>query len=250
MKRSQVSNLICDLNCDLGELPEMLADGREAALMQCIASANIACGGHAGDRHTMEASVSLAMEFGVRIGAHPSYPDRLNFGRDAIQMSEADLEKSLTEQIAALVAVAEQLGAEVTHVKPHGALYHAADKDAAVARVIGNAARRVSSQFVLVGRAGSPMLDTWREMRFAVAGEAFADRKYEASGRLRSRDLPDALIQDPEKAAQQARMIATEHKTVAADGTEIPIHADTICIHGDTPGAVNIARAVRTRLLR
>jgi len=240
--------LIIDLNCDLGELPEMLADGREAALMECITSANVACGGHAGDARTMAACVGLAIENDVKIGAHPSYPDRENFGRKRIEISESELERSIATQIAALAEAATRSGTVLSHVKPHGALYHAADTDQQVARTVGRAARSVSPAFTLVGPTGSRALDTWREMGLAVAGEAFADRVYEADGKLRSRDRAGSLIHDAEQAALQAWTIAHERKVIAADNSEIPLQAETICIHGDTPGAVTIAHAVRKRL--
>ena|SRR5579872_7324221 len=246
--KAMAKKLLLDLNCDMGESAAMLADGTEATLMQYITSANIACGGHAGDRKTREASVRLALEHGVRIGAHPSYPDYENFGRIEMPMAENKLEESIVEQIGALAETAARYGAYITHIKPHGALYHAADRDAAIARIIARAAGRISPKSTLVGRAGSPMLPVWQETGFAVSGEAFADRVYEANGKLRSRTLPDCMHSDPQKAAEQAWRIAQDHKIVALDGTEVPIQADTVCIHSDTSGSVAIARAVYERL--
>jgi UPF0271 protein len=228
-----------DLNCDLGELDDAAL---EASLMEQITSANIACGGHAGDEGTMERTIRLALERGVNIGAHPGYPDRANFGRLEIAMSEDDIEDTVAWQIGRLEAVAARLGATIVHVKPHGALYNVAVRNRAVARAIGLAVRQGSKQLAggiacptLFGLAGSPMLEVWRGMGLRVAAEGFADRRYEADGTLRSRKLPGALITDPAEAAAQAVRLARE-------GVE------TICVHGDTPGAPNILEACRRAL--
>jgi UPF0271 protein len=217
-----------DLNCDLGELEDAAL---EARLMEHITSANIACGGHAGDEGTMERTVRLALHRGVKIGAHPGYPDRANFGRLEIDMSEEEIEEEVAWQIGRLESVTERLGATVVHVKPHGALYNAAVRNRAVARAIGAAVSGWNPQTLLFGLAGSPMLEVWREMGLRVAAEGFADRRYEADGTLRSRQLPDALITDPAAAAAQAVRLITE------GGVE------TICVHGDTPGAPDILQA-------
>ena len=164
-----------DLNCDMGELPDA---AHEAALMQHITSANIACGGHAGDEATMERTTRLALERGVRIGAHPGYPDRANFGRIEIAMSSEDIEQTVFDQIERLDAVVRRLGGAIVHVKPHGALYNVAVRNAGVARAIGNGVARWNSRVPVFGLAGSPMLDVWREMGLPVAGEAFAVRLY------------------------------------------------------------------------
>jgi len=222
-----------DLNCDMGELEDAAL---EARLMEYVTSANIACGGHAGDEAVMERTIRLALERGVKIGAHPGYPDRANFGRLEIAMSEAEIEDTVAWQIGRLEAVAERLGATIVHVKPHGALYNVAVRNHAVARAIGAAVRQWDPGALVFGLAGSPMLDVWREMGLRVAAEGFADRRYEADGTLRSRKLPDALITDPEAAAAQAVRLASEGGV------------GTICVHGDTPGAANILRACRRAL--
>ena len=224
-----------DLNCDMGELPDA---AHEAALMQHITSANIACGGHAGDEATMERTTRLALERGVRIGAHPGYPDRANFGRIEIAMSSEDIEQTVFYQIERLDAVVRRLGGAIVHVKPHGALYNVAVRNAGVARAIGNGVARWNSRVPVFGLAGSPMLDVWREMGLPVAGEAFADRRYEPDGTLRSRKFADALITDPQEAAAQAVRLARAGQ------------AQTICVHGDTPGAVDILKACREALQR
>ena len=223
-----------DLNCDMGELEDAQ---HEAALMEFITSANIACGAHAGDLSTMEHTTRLALERGVHIGAHPGYPDRANFGRVEMPLSAAEIEATVYEQIERLDAVVRGLGGEIVHVKAHGALYNVAVRNATVARAIGSGIARWNPQITVFGLAGSPMLDWWRQMGFPVAAEGFADRRYEPDGTLRSRKFPDALITDPQAAADQAVRLAREGV------------AQTICVHGDTPGAVEILRACRKALL-
>jgi UPF0271 protein len=224
-----------DLNCDMGELEDA---GHEAALMEYITSANIACGGHAGDALTMERTARLAIARGVRIGAHPGYPDRANFGRLEIAMTPEAIADTVYAQIACLDEVVRRLGGELVHVKPHGALYNVAVRNRAVARAIAQGAARWNPRTTLFGLAGSPMLDVWRAMGMAVASEAFADRRYEADGTLRSRQFPDALITDPREAAAQAVRFARLGL------------AETICVHGDTPGALEILKACRRAFTR
>jgi UPF0271 protein len=222
-----------DMNCDMGELDDA---AHEAALMAYITSANIACGGHAGDAQTMERTSRLALERGVRIGAHPGYPDRENFGRLEIEMTGEAIAETVYAQIARLDEVVRRLGGTIVHVKPHGALYNVAVRNGEVARAIAEGAARWNPRTTLFGLAGSPMLDVWRTMGMAVAGEAFADRRYEADGTLRSRKFADALITDPAAAAAQALRFAREGL------------AETICVHGDTPGSVALLTACREAL--
>lgn len=222
-----------DLNCDMGELEDA---AHEAALMQYITSANIACGGHAGDEGTMERTTRLALDRGVRIGAHPGYPDRANFGRIEMAMTSAEIEATIVEQIERLDAVVRRLGGEIVHVKPHGAIYNVAVRNAEVARAIGNGVAKWNRRVPIFGLAASPMLDVWRGMGLVAMGEAFADRRYEPDGTLRSRKFADALITDPQEAAAQAVRLAREG------------HAETICVHGDTPGSVGILKACREAL--
>ena len=223
-----------DLNCDMGELED---SAHEAALMEHITSANIACGAHAGDEATMERTARLAMERGVKIGAHPGYPDRANFGRLEMLMTCEAIADTVHEQIERLHAVVAKLGGEIVHVKPHGALYNVAVKNESVCRAIGKGVMRSNPKLTLFGLAGSPMLDWWRDMGLAAAAEGFADRRYEADGTLRNRKYPDALITDPAAAAAQALRLAREGV------------AQTICVHGDTPGAVAILEACHKALL-
>ena len=222
-----------DLNCDMGELEDA---AHEAALMRYITSANIACGGHAGDEATMERTVRLALDRGVRIGAHPGYPDRANFGRVELPMTAREIEDSIVAQIERLQAVVTRAGGSITHVKPHGALYNVAARNIEVARAIGRGVARWNPATALFGLAGSPMLTAWRDMALTAVGEAFADRRYEADGTLRPRKYANALITDPAAAAAQAVRLARSGNT------------QTICVHGDTPGAVEILKACREAL--
>lgn len=237
-----------DLNCDMGELPEAIADGTQEELMRSITSANVACGGHAGDASTMHATIEQAMRFGVGVGAHPGYADPENFGRLELKIPPEEVADSVFEQVRALADVAVSCGVQVVHVKPHGALYNQAVKNRELARAIADGVARWSREVVLVGLAGSPMLDVFREAGFVVAAEAFADRRYEPDGTLRSRKFEDALIRDPAEAARQALAMVKRGVVRASDGSEVNIAAQTICIHGDTPGATKIAAEVARTL--
>jgi len=237
-----------DLNCDLGEIPEAIADGTQEALMSSITSANVACGGHAGDRETMRATIEQALRRGVKIGAHPGYADRENFGRLRLKIAAGEVAETVFSQVEALAQVAESCGARVVHVKPHGALYNQAVRDRELAGAIAEGVARWRQDVVLVGLAGAAMLEVFRDAGFTVAAEAFADRRYEPDGTLRSRKFGDALIRDPQEAAQQALGMVERGLVTASDGSEVPLEAQTICIHGDTPGAAAIAAEVRRAL--
>jgi UPF0271 protein len=238
-----------DLNCDMGELPEAIADGTQEALMRSITSANVACGGHAGDEQTMRATIVQALQHGVAIGAHPGYADRENFGRLELNISPAEVADSVFEQVSALARVADSCGARVVHVKPHGALYNQAVRNSELARAIADGVAGWRRDVVLVGLAGSPMLDVFREAGFEVAAEAFADRRYEPDGTLRSRKFDNALIRDSQKAGEQALAMVQCGEVTAIDGSEVALAAQTICIHGDTPGSAAIAAAVKRILV-
>ena len=238
-----------DLNCDMGELPQAIADGTQEALLASVTSANVACGGHAGDAQTMRTTIEQALRAGVAVGAHPGYPDRENFGRLEQKMSPEALADSVCQQVRALGQIAAACGARLDHVKPHGALYNQAVADRKIAEAIAEGVARCSRELVLVGLAESPMLAVFRKAGFPVAAEAFADRRYEPDGTLRSRRFHDALIRDPDEAARQALAIAELGTVTAQNGCELKLAAQTICIHGDTPGAPEIAAAV-ARVLR
>jgi len=237
-----------DLNCDVGEVPEALADGSQEAILRQVTSANIACGGHAGDEHMMRVTIEQAQRCGAAIGAHPGYEDRANFGRIALKLSSEEVAATVYGQILALAEVADHCGARIGHVKPHGALYNQAARDRRIARAIAEGVARWRRGVTLVGLAGSVMLEEFRAAGFAVAAEGFADRKYEANGSLRARKFRDALLRHPAEAAAQAVRIAREGSVVAANGAVISLKVETICIHGDTPGAPQIAATVRQAL--
>ena len=237
-----------DLNCDMGELPEAIADGTQESLMPSLTSVNVACGGHAGDEQTMKATIEQALRWMLAIGAHPGYPDRANFGRLELNLPPNEIATSIFEQVRALAEIAAHCGARLAHVKPHGALYNQAVRNREIAETIANGVARWSRDVVLVGLAGSPMLDVFRSAGFAVAAEAFADRRYEEDGTLRSRKFEDALIRDPEEAGRQALSIVERGVVFARDGNEVAVNAQTLCIHGDTPGAPKIAATVARSL--
>lgn len=237
-----------DLNCDMGEIPEAIGDGTQESLMPFLTSVNVACGGHAGDDETMRRTIEQALRWKLAIGAHPGYADREHFGRREQQLSWEAVAESVYEQVRALGRVAEKCGARMVHVKPHGALYNQAARDAALAEAIAAGVARSDRGLILVGLAGSATLETYRKAGFAVAAEAFADRRYEANGSLRSRQHADSLIRDPEEAGRQALSIAEAGEVIAHDGSRVAVSAQTICIHGDTPGAAEIVAAVARTL--
>ncbi|HTQ62417.1 MAG TPA: 5-oxoprolinase subunit PxpA [Candidatus Solibacter sp.] len=241
-------NLRIDLNCDMGELPEAIVDGTQEALMRSVTSVNVACGGHAGDAETMRLTIEQALRAGVAIGAHPGYADRQNFGRLELKISPKEVAESVFQQVRALAEIATTCGAKIVHVKPHGALYNQAVKNRDLAAAIAQGVARWSPEVVLVGLAGSTMLGVFRDAGFAVAAEAFADRRYEPDGTLRSRKFDDALIREPAEAAKQSLGMVQRGFVTASDGREVSVAAQTICIHGDTPGAARIAAEVARTL--
>jgi UPF0271 protein len=196
----------------------------------------------------MKTTVEQALRWKLAIGAHPGYPDRENFGRLELKLAPQEIAASVFEQIRALAEVADRCGARLVHVKPHGALYNQAVRNHELAEAIAQGVARWSRDVVLVGLAGSSMLGVFQEAGFAVAAEAFADRRYEPDGTLRPRKFEDALIRNPEEAAWQALGIAERGLVIASDGSEVSVDAQTLCIHGDTPGAPEIAAAVAQTL--
>lgn len=231
------------MNADLGE-----GAGQDEALMPLVSSVNVACGAHAGDEATIRRTIELAQMYGVAVGAHPGYPDRAGFGRHAVALRAADLRSSIVDQIRFVLSIARELGQPLVHAKPHGFLYNLAARDRSLAELVAGAVHDVSPELTLVGLAGSQSLRAARAVFLPVAAEAFADRAYEADGSLRSRELPGAVHSRPEQAASQALSIARDHRVRAWDGSWLPVEADTLCIHGESPGAVELARAVRAAL--
>jgi UPF0271 protein len=234
-----------DLNCDMGE-----GAGSDEALMPFVSSVNVACGVHAGDPATIRATALLAKRHGVAVGAHPSYPDRAGFGRTAMARTPEEVRADVTSQVQAVRAACGELGIPLVHVKPHGALYNSAAQDPALARAIAEAVLAIDPGLVVVCLAGSPMAAVVRGLGLACAEEAFADRGYTPAGTLVPRGRPGALIEDPEAVAARVSAMARERRVIAADGTDVRVNADTICLHGDTPDAPALAAAIRARLAR
>jgi len=234
-----------DINSDLGE-----GAGTDAALMPLITSANIACGGHAGNDNTMRAAIELAMKNGVVVGAHPGYPDRERFGRVPLEMDPRELIEAVRRQIDAIAGIASRLGARVAHVKAHGALYNQAERDPAVARNIlfGIQAATGGHELVVFAPPDSAMYAEAKAMGMKAAREGFIDRAYEPDGTLRPRTIAGALVTDPAAAAAQALAFLRDGGVTTTDGSFLKLEVDTLCIHGDTPGAAEIALAVREAL--
>ena len=231
-----------DFNSDLGE-----GAGTDMALMPLITSANIACGGHAGNENTMRTTVELAIRNKVAIGAHPGYPDRVRFGRVAMEMPARELIESIRRQVDALAGVASRMGARVTHVKAHGALYNQGERDATIARniIFGVQAATGGHELVIVAPPGSAMVQEAKAMGMKVAREGFVDRAYEADGTLQSRSVAGSVLTNPADAVRQALSFVKNGGVTAVDGSFLNLAVDTLCVHGDTPGAPDIARAVR-----
>jgi UPF0271 protein len=237
-----------DLNCDMGESYGRWTLGADEAVMPFITSANVACGFHGGDPHVMRRTVALARRHGVAIGAHPSLPDLLGFGRRVMDVTPEELKDYFCYQIGALREFGRTAGAELQHVKPHGILYHMAEHGEAIAQAIGEAARESGARLILMTLAGGQYDARCRKMGLRVASEGFADRAYEVDGTLVSRRKAGALITDPARAAAQAVRMAAEGKVRTIDQVDIDLRVQTICCHGDTPGAERIVRAVREGL--
>ncbi len=237
-----------DLNADVGESFGAWSLGEDEALIPSVTSINVACGAHAGDPRTIDRTIALAVEHGVAVGAHPGYPDLAGFGRRAMDLPPDDIEASVLYQVAAVAGFARAHGTALRHVKAHGALYNRAARDGAAAAAIARAVQRFDPSLALVGLAGSALLAAGREAGLAVRAEAFADRAYEPDGTLRGRHHADALLGDPDATARQAVRIACEGRVTAIDGTDLEVAADTLCVHGDAPGAAARAAVVRAAL--
>ena len=236
-----------DLNSDMGESYGVYSIGADEEILRWVTSANVACGWHGGDPTVMRRTVQRAKELGVRVGAHPSYPDLLGFGRRVMQISRQEARDYMLYQIGALRAFADALGVRLQHVKPHGAIYNAAAKDRDLSLGIAEGVADAGGDLILVGLPGSEIVKAGREVGLPVAREAFGDRAYNEDGSLVSRKIAGSLITDPDAVAE--RVLGFVRGSVTAiTGKGIRIEADTICLHGDTPGAGAIARRVRLRL--
>jgi 5-oxoprolinase (ATP-hydrolysing) subunit A len=237
-----------DLNCDMGESFGHWAMGNDEALLACITSANIACGFHAGDPGTMRRTVQLALARGVAVGAHPGLPDMVGFGRREMAITPEEAYNLTVYQTGALMAFVRAEGGTMQHVKPHGALYTMAAQRPQLAEAIAIAVHDVDHELILVGLAGSQLILAAERAGIRAAGEAFADRRYQADGSLVPRSRPNAVITDPAEAVAQVLEIVGNGRVISVEGRHVPISAETICIHGDTPGAPEFARQVRARL--
>ncbi|HSK93231.1 MAG TPA: 5-oxoprolinase subunit PxpA [Candidatus Angelobacter sp.] len=238
-----------DLNADLGESFGHWTLGDDGALVAHLTSANLACGFHAGDFRVMDATVRLCRDAGVAVGAQPGYPDLLGFGRRPLPFEPEEVTAMVRYQVGALDAFCRAHGLEMQHVKPHGALYNRAAADPALATAIAQAVASFSRELALFGLASSePMRTAAADAGLRFVPEAFADRRYLADGSLQPRSVPGSLLTDPDEAAAQAVSIATDGALTAADGSRVVLRAESICCHGDTPGAVQIAAAVRLAL--
>lgn len=233
-----------DINCDLGE-----GFGNDHLIMPYISSCNIACGGHAGDAQSMRHTLQRASEYGVRAGAHPSFPDRENFGRQMMNMDPVQLSQTIIEQTEALLNIAEEEGIEIHHLKPHGALYNLAVQDETTAASIVEALRQLPSDLILYAPSGSVLATMARKEGFTVWNEAFLDRNYNEDMTLVSRNLPEATVNDVRQIAEQVRLMVTTGQLRTLLKTRLPVQVDTLCIHGDNPMAPTILKQLHPLLM-
>ncbi len=243
-----MSQRTIDLNADMGEGYGAYAIGSDEALLHVVTSANVACGFHGGDATIMHRLAGLAKDRGVSLGAHPGFNDLWGFGRRPIHMKARDLEYLVAYQVGALQAFATYHGTRVRHVKPHGALYNMAAKDQAYAVAIANAVKAVDASLIFVGLPGSQLQKAADTLGLAFAREGFCDRVYQDDGSLMTRDMPGAVIHDPRKSAEQALRFAVDGEVVTGSGARLKLSVDTLCIHGDEPGSVAVANAVKAAL--
>ena len=237
-----------DLNADMGESFGAYTLGDDDALLLSVTSASIACGFHAGDPGTMARAVAACTLHGVALGAHPGLPDLAGFGRRALAVSPAEARDLVTYQIGALAAFAARSGVRLQHVKPHGALYTMAERDPLLAAAIARAVREADADLILMGLSGGALVEAGRMLGLRVAHEVFADRAYIADGTLAPRGSPGAVLHDPDEVAARIVRLVREGKIAATDGSDLTLEADTVCLHGDAPGAVLLASVVRRTL--
>ena len=240
--------LSIDLNCDMGEGSGADENGADERIMPYVTSANIACGFHASDPVRMRKTVELAVRHGVAIGAHPSYPDLAGFGRRAMERTAEEIAADVTYQVGALWAFCRSAGVRLHHVKPHGALYNKAADSVAVAAAIAEAIKEIDAKLILVCLSNSAMVTAAQRANVPYVQEAFADRAYNGQGKLAPRNQPGAVLHDPEEIAARALRMVTQKTVSSIDGPEVPLHFDTLCVHCDTAGSVEIGKAIRRRL--
>ncbi|MGE5560301.1 MAG: LamB/YcsF family protein [Chloroflexota bacterium] len=240
---------VVDFNSDLGESFGTYRLGDDEAVLAAVTSANVACGYHAGDPAVMRRTLAICKQRGVAPGAHPGYPDLLGFGRRAMAVSPDEVYDYVLYQIGALHAMARAAGVELQHVKAHGAMYNQADVDPRLAQAIASAIKAFDPELILVAPATSAMAAAGQALGLRVAAEVFADRAYTAEGRLVDRKLPGAMITDPREAAARVLEMVEHGVVTAIDGTKLPVKADSVCVHGDSPSAVSFAVTVRQALV-
>jgi UPF0271 protein len=237
-----------DLNCDMGESFGPWRMGADEEVMRRITSSNVACGFHAGDPGVMRRTIRLARDQGVAVGAHPGFQDLVGFGRRDMDASPAEVEDLVLYQVAALAGIAAAEGVRLQHVKAHGALYNMAARDRALADAIARATAAFDRSLILFGLPRSALLEAGRAAGLRVAAEAFADRSYEPDGSLTSRRLPHAIIHDPDRVVERVLRMARDGSVVASDGSVVDLEAETVCVHGDTPGAATLVACIRDGL--
>jgi UPF0271 protein len=237
-----------DINCDMGESFGPWTMGADGEVMPNITSANVACGAHAGDPRIMRLTVQAARAHGVSVGAHPGFADLQGFGRREMQVDPPEIEDSLIAQIGALAAIARAEGVPVRHVKAHGALYNMAARDRALADAIARAISAFNPPLIMFGLPASAMIDAGLAAGLRVAAEGFADRSYEPDGSLTPRSRQGAVIHDPAVVVDRAVRMVRDGVVFTAAGKEIPLKVDTICVHGDTPGAAQLTKRIRAGL--
>jgi UPF0271 protein len=243
LRRSAPAGFVLDLNADLGE-----GAGHDDELLALVTSANIACGFHAGDAETMRRSIETARDRKVAVGAHPSLFDRENFGRKELPVKSGDVFDAVVYQLGIFQAIAEAAGVQPNHVKPHGALYNMAVRDQELADAIGRAIAKVDIRLILFAPQSSALARAGKTNGLLIVHEVFADRNYLSDGSLVPRSRPDALLHDPEEAAARVVRMLREAKVDSVDGVDVDVRAETVCVHGDTPGAVDFARVLKSRL--
>ncbi|MCL6586759.1 MAG: LamB/YcsF family protein [Anoxybacillus sp.] len=239
-----------DLNCDMGESFGIYRLGDDEAIMDYVTSVNIACGFHAGDPLVMRKTVQMAIKKGVAIGAHPGFPDLLGFGRRAMRITPDEAYAYVVYQIGALSAFVQAEGGKMTHVKPHGALYNLAAKEPSLAEAIAQAVYDVNPTLVLYGLAGSELIAAGKKIGLRTASEVFADRTYQQDGSLTPRNVPQALITDEQEAVAQVIKMVSEGYVRTLEGIDVPIEAETVCIHGDSSNALAFAKTLYETLQR
>ncbi|GLX67153.1 LamB/YcsF family protein [Paenibacillus glycanilyticus] len=243
-------NLTVDLNCDFGEGYGIYSFGQDAELLQYVTSVNIACGFHAGDPHTIHSAVKQSLAAGVAIGAHPGLPDRLGFGRREMVVSASEVYDFVLYQLGALRAFVQAAGGELNHLKPHGALYHMANRDKAVSEAIVQATLALDDRLMIYGQSGSQLLDTAQSAGLTAVSEVFADRAYESDGSLAARSKRGAVLHDAQQAARQAVAMVAQGSAYTPEGEAVEVLANTICLHGDGPNAALFASRIREELMQ